>query len=528
VADSGLVGSVVDASRAVPVTSRHRRHLLVGRLALSRIAGFGAVGLGVFVGGEALLYGLVHFLHFSPNLAYLIQAITSIEVSFVLNRWLNWGDRGGRLGSQLVSFHLTKAITVPVNQILFASLLGLGVHYLLAMLMCTALITVVNFVANDRLVFARPVPAVGVSEPFHLRPDEGPGRFIGVVIPVRNSQRTIGRCVTSVLNQEYQNLRIYIVGNTSDVEETWNGLDGVRDDPRVRCLEWSRPHGWHGRDGNAKRGLGVQTAIADGADVVAFLDSQVEAPQSWLTTALGLLDSEKVDGVGGVSRRSPDDTSLTALYQDGSRFSEWPRFGGASRIDRDNAGSVAQLPITANFAVRSSTLRKILTTWPAECPHGWEDFHLDWALLESGASLLCTNVLVVYRLHQSKFRLAKHVTSGMAAVSFYRSFPDSGFVRRRFVQAALAAVTALVISSILLVVMLYGSLSLLIAVAASMLLSLLFLGTRSVDVTGDWRTICFPVLDAVHVCMWVSGVGIALIRIPTLEMTISRALLTRR
>lgn len=111
------------------------------------------MGLVVFLAGEALLYILVQILHVEPHLAYFLQAVLSIEASFWLNRTVNWWDRCGSVRNQLVTFHMAKVGTVVVNQALFAGLLAVHVEYLLAMVVCTALITGVNCVANDRLVF---------------------------------------------------------------------------------------------------------------------------------------------------------------------------------------------------------------------------------------------------------------------------------------------------------------------------------------------------------------------------------------
>ena len=51
--------------------------------------GFSVVGGSVMIGDITLLFILVHFLHVEEHLAYLIQAITSIETNFFLNRFLN-------------------------------------------------------------------------------------------------------------------------------------------------------------------------------------------------------------------------------------------------------------------------------------------------------------------------------------------------------------------------------------------------------------------------------------------------------
>jgi putative flippase GtrA/GT2 family glycosyltransferase len=504
--------------------------LHVAGLPVARFLGFGAVGLGVFAAGEALLYTLVQLLGMEPHLAYLIQGVFGVEASFWLNRTVNWRDRAGSLPHQLVTFHVTKVGTLILNQALFACLLAVRVQYLLDMMLCTALITVVNYIANDRLVFTdgkTPAPGSEAAGASHTAPGSH-APSVAVVIPARNSRRTIRECVRSVLAQEYPNFHIYIVGNRTGADNTWEALGDCPADARVTYLEWPRPASWHGRDSNAKRAFGARAALDDGADLVAFLDSQVAATSHWLATAVGLLDASGVDGVAGISRRRPDDGSLAALYQDGSLFSEWPRYATSSLLDRDKVHEASQLPITANLILRAEALRRPRMVWPTDCPYGWEDFHLDYVLLLSGATLLCTDELCVHRLHRSKFRLAKHVTAGMAAVDFYRKFPSSHFVRRRLAQAALVAAGVPAVLALIAVGVLVGWPSLSLAVLSSLLMVLLLLAVKSVEQARDWRAVMFPFLDVLHIGLWVLGASVAIFARQRTRHRVSDALLAMR
>jgi putative flippase GtrA/GT2 family glycosyltransferase len=488
------------------------------------------VGLGVFVAGEALLYALVQFLHLETHVAYLIQAVLSIEANFWLNRTVNWRDRSGSLRHQLVTFHVAKVGTLILNQALFACLLAAHVQYLLDMMICTALITVVNYLANDRLVFTErwtPAPGPEAAAASHAAPGSRPPR-VAVVIPTRNSGRTIGECVQSVLDQEYPSFHVYVVGDRIHTDNTWEALGGCTGDARVTCLEWPRPPTWHGRDGNAKRAFGARAALDEAADLVAFLDSQVVAPPGWLATAVRLIDDAGADGVAGVSRRRPTDGSLATLYQDGSLFSEWPRYATPSLVDRSTVQRAGQLPITANLVLRAEALRRPGLVWPTDCPYGWEDFHLDYVLLISGATLLCTNELCVHRLHRSKLRLAKHVTAGMAAVDFFRKFPSSHFVRRRLAQAALVAAGVPAVLALIAVGLLAGWPSLSLAVLSSLLMVVVLLAMKSVEQARDWRAMAFPLLDVLHIGLWILGVGVALATTQRARARVSDALMAMR
>ena len=122
----------------------------------SRFLLFSAIGGFVFLIGFGLQAWMTSLLHISAILSYLAQAVLSIETSFLLNRWLTWRDRDTPFLRAFVRFNAQKTITVALNLALYGGLLWLGMNYLVANIVLTALFTVINFVAGDRFVF---VPA---------------------------------------------------------------------------------------------------------------------------------------------------------------------------------------------------------------------------------------------------------------------------------------------------------------------------------------------------------------------------------
>jgi putative flippase GtrA/glycosyltransferase involved in cell wall biosynthesis len=493
-----------------------------------RFVGFAAVGLSVFLGGEVLLYGLVHMANLDAHIAYLIVAVVSIETNFVLNRFLNWRDRPGSLRRQYTMFHVTKIGTVILNQVLFAMLLSFDVHYLMAMFICTALITAINYTANDKLVFAD----VSVESALTVLPrdDEllawSSAPKVGIVVPVRNSGRTIRGCLTSLLTQRYPDFQVYLVGSPREEDKTFEQIEDFLDHPRLTWIEWQRPPGWKGRDANDKRWLGAQTAVAEGATIIAFTDSHVAVPPRWIEKAVSLLRHKSVDAVAGVSRRHPTDRSLAGLYQDASWFSEWPRYGDQFLLNKENVGTAGQLPITANLIVRGDALKRS-RPWH-ESPYGWDDFHLDWALLDSGSNVLCTNRSQVFRLHRPRFRLAKHVNAGIAAAEFYRKFPENGFVRRRLRRAALFVTAAVSVPTVLIGTLFLGSSVFTGTLCLLLLLTIGLLGMQTAQTARDWRAVVFPALDLLHIGLWIAGLTVAIAGTDRIKDRIFRISMTRR
>jgi glycosyltransferase involved in cell wall biosynthesis len=137
---------------------------------------------------------------------------------------------------------------------------------------------------------------------------------VGVVIPVRNSARTIRQCAESVLNQEYAGpLTIWIVGNPEDQDNTWAALGDLANDPRVHCIKLPRPADWYGRDAMLKRLRGCEAAFEAEVEMLALLDSQVSAPPDWLSKAVKLMIEHHVDGAAGISCKHPQDRSLSGI-----------------------------------------------------------------------------------------------------------------------------------------------------------------------------------------------------------------------
>src|SRR5262249_36815406 len=109
----------------------------------AKFASFSLIGGGIFVLGLALQAVLTRGLHVASLVSYLVQAVVSVECSFLLNRWITWRNAGTPFWSAFWRFNAQKVITVSINLILYAGLLKLGVNYLLANILLTIVFTFV-------------------------------------------------------------------------------------------------------------------------------------------------------------------------------------------------------------------------------------------------------------------------------------------------------------------------------------------------------------------------------------------------
>ena len=130
---------------------------------------YNAVGLV----GMAVQLGTLVALTELGRLNILVATALAVEIAILHNfvwheRW-TWGDRlshprGGRWG-RLARFNLVAGTVSIAGTVLFTGLYAtsLGLHYVVVNVMATASVSLVNFVANDRLVFHQ-------KERTHMKP----------------------------------------------------------------------------------------------------------------------------------------------------------------------------------------------------------------------------------------------------------------------------------------------------------------------------------------------------------------------
>jgi chlorobactene glucosyltransferase len=144
------------------------------------------------------------------------------------------------------------------------------------MLMYQSIITTVlalillNTINNLRL-YHRPAK--------QLAPLAGP--LVSILVPARNEERSIGRCVASLARQNYPNLEILVLDDHSDDQTAAIVEDLAQRYPTVRLLRGNGlPTNWHG-----KAYACAQLAQAARGDWLLFIDADtVHEPEAVSTT----------------------------------------------------------------------------------------------------------------------------------------------------------------------------------------------------------------------------------------------------
>jgi putative flippase GtrA len=405
----------------------------------ARFVVFSGIGGAVFFIGLGLQVVLTGRWHVLPVVSYLIQAVVSVEMSFLLNRWLTWRDRGIPFWLSFARFNVQKAVTIALNLALYAVLLRLGMNYLVANVTLTAVFTVVNYVAGDRLVFipsrTRRVEPVTPAAPTLARKRRCP--LVSAVIPCRNNEHTIGPAVLSLLDQDYPGLReIVLIGSPGD--STWKGLAGISH-PRLTMWELETPPGV--RDANFKRDAAVKMASGD---LIALVDSDIVLPSDWMSRAVAALEDSGASCVAGGMKSFHD--SFWGRYTDSTWIgAKTPRIAESYTVTSADFGARGRKPpILANVLFTRELYNKcpIDPMWS----HGsYEDYEWFWRVTKAGYGIRVCRDLFGRHHHRRGLRpLAKEYRrSSRGCAYFIRAHRDSPLAKRRLRQALILPIVAI-------------------------------------------------------------------------------------
>lgn len=120
------------------------------------------VGILVMLVGYVVLNILIEKLKVNKDLAYLIQAIITVELNFILNAVLTWGDLLKKkhslkiIGKWFLAFNLSRLlINNPTAQILFWIITTIEVEYSLAYFISIILNTPLTYLTSKHLVYRK-------------------------------------------------------------------------------------------------------------------------------------------------------------------------------------------------------------------------------------------------------------------------------------------------------------------------------------------------------------------------------------
>jgi hypothetical protein len=278
----------------------------------------------------------------------------------------------------------------------------------------------------------RSLPLEGVGEPCDGWPAQvrGVPPDVSVVIPVKNSQRTIRSTVLALLAQDYPALaEIFVVGDVGD--RTWQALADITD-PRLVIIEHEEVSGK--REPATKRDVGLRKARGQ---VLALVDSDIDMDQDWLSRGVALLVGQQGGVVCGGMRAVTN--SFWSRFVDGNTLAaKTPRVPKSYRVTVGNFGKHCRKPpITANVVMARGVYD--------DCPmddnwgYGYEDYEWFWRVVSAGHEVLYAAGLDGAHHHRQSFRalVREYQVSAHGCANFIRAHPDCPLARKRYRQAVL-------------------------------------------------------------------------------------------
>ena len=160
--------------------------------------------------------------------------------------------------------------------------------------------------------------------------------FITVIVPVYNSERTLSKCIHSVLEQSYKDFEFIIVDNNSN-DATKQIIDSFGD-RRIRYV-FERKKG----RGSA-RNAGIRNAQGS---IIAMTDADCTVPKNWLEELTRPIRDGKEDVTMGFEE-DPIQNYWTRNIQQGNK---------ELVINNLNGNYVGHLD-TKNFAIRTRVMKK--------------------------------------------------------------------------------------------------------------------------------------------------------------------------
>ncbi len=133
------------------------------------------------------------------------------------------------------------------------------------------------------------------NEPFvradSSAPPPTPAPAVSVLIPARNEEANLRRCLSALLAQNYPALEVVVVDDRSDDGTARIVREAAASDPRVRLLHVEDlPSGWTGKNHALWQG-----ALEARGEVLLFLDADVALDPGALTAMVRRLEDDRAD-----------------------------------------------------------------------------------------------------------------------------------------------------------------------------------------------------------------------------------------
>ena len=182
---------------------------------------------------------------------------------------------------------------------------------------------------------------------------------ISIIIPVRNGDKTLARCLSAVLSQNCKSYEVILVDNNSTDETKAIIEEFVKKDNRLKYFFEAR----------IGRGLARNSGISQSrGDIIAMLDADCVAPKDWLTNLIQPIIEGNETVVMGSERDFVNNYWTKNVQKSNQVF-----------IQKNTFGKYIRTLDTKSFAIKAEVMKKFMFD---ENLKNFEDFDLYLRLSE--------------------------------------------------------------------------------------------------------------------------------------------------
>lgn len=121
---------------------------------------------------------------------------------------------------------------------------------------------------------------------------------VSIILPARNEEEFIGRCLDSLIEQDYSNYEIIVIDDSSD-DSTWKIISeyAKKNSKIIPVSAQTKPDGWMGKNWACMEGYKKATG-----DILLFSDADTKHSQNVISLAVSHLLSFNLDALSAIPK----------------------------------------------------------------------------------------------------------------------------------------------------------------------------------------------------------------------------------
>lgn len=121
---------------------------------------------------------------------------------------------------------------------------------------------------------------------------------VSIILPARNEEEFIGKCLDSLVKQDYENYEIIVIDDSSE-DRTWEIIsEYAKKNPKIIPVSARpKPDGWMGKNWACMEGYGKATG-----ELLLFTDADTKHAENVITLAVSHLNSFELDALSAIPK----------------------------------------------------------------------------------------------------------------------------------------------------------------------------------------------------------------------------------